>query len=131
MPSLCLRRPATPIRAASALPSSFTRAKSCACAGNRRIASARAASFAPSLPCLMPIARFQAAGAICVAGMPAAPKTPSITPRERPNANAPTAPSPGLAATNSMNASLAWALKTISATSGALTARRATAADCP
>jgi predicted DNA-binding transcriptional regulator AlpA len=34
----------------------------------------------------------------------APPQTPSMTPRARPNAKAPTAPSPGLAPTNSMKA---------------------------
>jgi hypothetical protein len=56
--------PATAISAASALPSSFTRANSAAFAGQRLIASDLAASLAPSRPGGMPTARFQAAGAI-------------------------------------------------------------------
>jgi hypothetical protein len=73
-----------PIRAASARPSSLTLANRAACDGHRRIASALATSFAPSRPGLIPTARFQAAGAMCCAGMPAAPKTPSMTPRQPP-----------------------------------------------
>jgi hypothetical protein len=44
--------------------------------------------------------------------------------RDRPKANAPTAPSPGLADTCSTKARVAWEAKTIEANSGPFTARR-------
>ena len=72
-------KPATPIRAASALPSSFTRANSRACAGHRRIASLRAASLAPSFPGGMPTKRFHVGGVRKTTGRPRAAITPSMT----------------------------------------------------
>ena len=101
-----------PIRAASARPSSLTLAKSEACDGQRRIASGASQALAPSVPGLMPTVTLPWPPARCAPpGMPAAPKTQPRTPRERPKANAPTAPSPGLAPANSINARAAWGLK--------------------
>ena len=113
--------PATPIRALSARPSSLTLAKSAARSGQRLIASDRAASFDLSVS---PMARFHAGGVMNVIGTPAAASTPSMTPRARPNAKAPVGPSPGLALTHSTKAAVAWLLKMIEASNGALTARR-------
>jgi hypothetical protein len=56
----------------------------------------------PSRPAAMPTARFHAAG-LCVAGTAKAARTP----RERPKAKVPTAPSPGRAPTYSTKARLA------------------------
>ncbi|HKN28268.1 MAG TPA: DUF302 domain-containing protein [Roseiarcus sp.] len=55
---------------------------------------------------------------------PSAPRTPSTPPRERRNAKAPIAPSPGRAPTNSMKAREARQRPTISASKGPLTAGR-------
>jgi hypothetical protein len=77
-------RMATPIKAASALPSSFTRAKSAARSGHRRIASAREALLEARE---RPTARFRAAEVIREAATPQAARTPSTTPRARPKAN--------------------------------------------